>query len=137
MTKKNKKIIWTNGCFDILHRGHIELFKFAKSQGDYLIVGIDTDERVKTSKGDSRPINNLEDRVAMLEAISYINGVVSFGTDKELEQQILYSGAEAIVVGNDYKNKKVIGSEIVKKVIFFKKLNGYSTTKIIQHNSNR
>ena len=137
MIEKNKKIIWTNGCFDVLHRGHIELFKFAKSQGDYLIVGVDTDERVKTSKGDSRPINNLQDRVAMLEAISYINGVVSFGTDKELEQQILYSGAEAIVVGNDYKDKKVIGSEIVKKVIFFEKLDGYSTTKIIQHNSDR
>ena len=67
------KIIWTNGCFDIMHPGHIELFKAAKALGDRLIVGIDTDEKVATDKGKDRPINNLFYRVAMLEAIKYID----------------------------------------------------------------
>ena len=80
-TKTTTKIIWTNGCFDVLHRGHIELFKYAKSLGDYLVVGIDDDERVRASKGPLRPINNLEDRVEMLESIKYIDEVVPFSTD--------------------------------------------------------
>ena len=63
--RKDKKVVWVNGCFDVLHRGHIELFKYAKSQGDYLVVGIDTDDRIKRCKGDNRPFNKLEDRVIM------------------------------------------------------------------------
>jgi D-beta-D-heptose 7-phosphate kinase/D-beta-D-heptose 1-phosphate adenosyltransferase len=82
------KIIWTNGCFDVLHRGHIELLKYAKSLGDWLVVGIDTDERVKNSKGESRPFNNIEDRVAMLESIKYVDEVVVFDTDCELEDKV-------------------------------------------------
>ena len=78
------KVIWTNGCFDIIHRGHIELFKYARSIGDILIVGIDEDNRVKQSKGAHRPINCLEDRKFVLQSIEYIDKVVSFGTDKEL-----------------------------------------------------
>ena len=66
------KVIWTNGCFDILHRGHIELFKFCKSQGDYLVVGIDTDKRVKQNKGPDRPFNKEEDRSFFLESIKYM-----------------------------------------------------------------
>ena len=131
------KIIWTNGCFDILHRGHIELFKFCKTLGDKLIVGLDHDDRVKKSKGSSRPINNLEDRLAMLDAICYIDSVVSFNSDEELKQQIKLSNADLIVVGNDYENKTVIGSDIVNEVVFFEKLDGFSTTKIIQRSSNR
>ena len=131
------KIIWTNGCFDILHCGHIELFKFCKSLGTRLIVGLDCDERVKQSKGELRPINNLQDRIAMLNAICYIDGVVWFDSDEELENQIRFCGAEVIVVGDDYKNKNVIGSHLVDEVRFFKKLDGYSTTKIIQRSSDR
>ena len=83
------KVIWTNGCFDVLHRGHIELFKYAKSLGDRLVVGIDTDERVKASKGETRPFNNIQDRVEMLQAIKYIDEVRVFDTDVELETQPL------------------------------------------------
>lgn len=125
------KVIWTNGCFDILHRGHIELFKYAKSLGDYLVVGVDTDERVKASKGSSRPFNVIEDRVAMLESIRYIDEIYVFDTTSELDNQVLLSGAEIIVVGSDYKNKKVIGSRHTQKVIFFDRIRGYSTTKIL------
>jgi D-beta-D-heptose 7-phosphate kinase/D-beta-D-heptose 1-phosphate adenosyltransferase len=122
------KIIWTNGCFDVLHRGHIELLKYAKSLGDWLVVGIDTDERVKNSKGESRPFNNIEDRVAMLESIKYVDEVVVFDTDCELEDKVL---ADVMVVGSDYKDKEVIGSRHVQQVKFFDRIDGYSTTKIL------
>ena len=74
------RIIWTNGCFDIMHPGHMELFKAAKSLGDRLIVGVDTDEKVALDKGPDRPINNLAYRVAMLEAVKYIDEVHVFGS---------------------------------------------------------
>lgn len=125
------RVVWTNGCFDILHRGHIELFKYARSLGDRLVVGIDTDERVKASKGESRPFNNVEDRVAMLQAIKHIDEVVVFGSDNELDTKVLLSNAEIMVVGSDYRNKNVIGSRHVKDVLFFDKVGGHSTTKIL------
>jgi rfaE bifunctional protein nucleotidyltransferase chain/domain len=126
------RIVWTNGCFDILHRGHIELFRHAKSLGDYLIVGIDSDQRVKSSKGFNRPFNNLEDRIAMLESIRFIDEVVFFETDFELDALILSSGAETMVIGSDYKNKKVIGSRHVQTVKFFDRIGKHSTTRIIE-----
>ena len=125
------KIIWTNGCFDVLHRGHIELFKYAKSLGDWLVVGIDTDKRVRAAKGESRPFNTIEDRVAMLESIKYIDEIRTFDADDELDTQVLLSGAEIIVVGSDYKNKKVIGSRHAQEIKFFDRIEGYSTTKIL------
>jgi D-beta-D-heptose 7-phosphate kinase/D-beta-D-heptose 1-phosphate adenosyltransferase len=130
-------VVWTNGCFDVLHRGHIELFKYAKSLGDYLVVGVDDDERVRASKGDDRPINTLEDRIELLESIKYIDEVRWFDYDSELDTQILLSGAEIIVVGSDYENKKVIGSRHVKEVKFYEKIDGYSTTKILECSSGR
>ena len=124
--------VWTNGCFDILHRGHIELFKYAKSLGNYLVVGVDTDERVRMSKGSSRPINKLEDRVAMLRSIKYIDEVVTFSNDEELVTQLFLSQSKIIVVGSDYKNKKVIGSDFVKRTEFFDRIPDYSTTSILE-----
>lgn len=125
------KVVWTNGCFDVLHRGHIELFKYAKSLGDWLVVGIDTDERVKTFKGNSRPFNTIEDRVAMLESIKYIDEIMVFDTDDELDTQVLLSHAEIMVVGSDYRAKEVVGSRHVQEVKFFDRISGYSTTKIL------
>ena len=135
--RKDKKVVWVNGCFDVLHRGHIELFKYAKSQGDYLVVGIDTDDRIKRCKGDNRPFNKLEDRVIMLESIKYINEVVFFDSKLDLENKILLSGADVIVVGKEYEKKVVIGSELVDEVKFFERIDDYSTTKILEHSSNR
>lgn len=128
MTQKH---IWVNGCFDVLHRGHIELFKYAKSLGDYLVVGIDKDERIKNHKGDNRPINCLEDRIEMLRSIKYIDDVVCFGSDEELDSKVLLSGAVIMVVGSEYENKNVIGSSHVEEVKFFNRMGGYSSTKII------
>ncbi len=126
------KLIWVNGCFDILHRGHIELFKYAHSLGDYLIVGIDSDERVKTSKGDDRPFNRQEDRKFMLESIKYIDKVVVFQTSSELRGMINYFKPDIMVIGSDYKGKDVIGSEYSKEVRFFDRIQGYSTTRILE-----
>jgi len=130
-------IVWTNGCFDILHRGHIELFKYAKSLGDHLIVGVDSDKRVKDSKGANRPINSLKDRIEILKSIKYIDEVVSFSSDKELDTEILLSKAEIMVVGSDYENKKVIGSRHAKELKFYRKIDGYSTTEILENSTGR
>jgi len=125
------KVVWTNGCFDILHRGHIELFKYAKSLGDHLVVGTDDDARVRISKGHQRPINTLEDRMEMLRSIRYVDDVVEFGSDEELDTEVLLSGAEIMVVGSDYRDKKVIGSRHAREVKFFDRIDDHSTTKII------
>ena len=125
------KIIWTNGCFDIMHPGHIELFKAAKALGDRLIVGIDTDEKVATDKGKDRPINNLFYRVAMLEAIKYIDEVHVFGSRKELEQLIEFYNPDVLIVGGDWRYGDVVGREHAKEVRFFNRVGEYSTTKLI------
>lgn len=123
--------VWVNGTFDVLHIGHIKLLEFANKFGE-VRVGIDTDERVKQFKGDLRPINNINDRIDFMNSIKYVNSSVSFSTDEELCNRIKEWNADIIVVGSDYKYKKVIGSNLVKKVIFFDKLDGYSSTKIIE-----
>jgi len=127
-----KKIIWTNGCFDILHRGHIELFRYAKSLGDKLIVGIDSDERVKLDKGKGRPINNLSDRMYVLSALECIDMVLPFNSTEELEIKIKYFSPAVMVIGSDWKNKEVVGQEYTGKVDFFDRIECYSTTKLLK-----
>ena len=125
--------IWVNGCFDVIHRGHVELFKFAKSKGDFLVVGIDSDRRVKKSKGDSRPFNSEGDRKFLLESIKYIDKVVIFDDDRELETLVSVCNIDYLVVGSDWRGKRVIGSEYAKNVLFFNRIGGYSTTKILEN----
>ena len=124
--------IWTNGCFDVLHRGHIELFKYAKSLGKKLIVGVDTDKKVKIDKGKNRPFNNLEDRMIMLESIKYIDKVYSFDNCHQLETLLSVIEPDVMVIGSDWKNKVIIGQEHAKKLKFFDRIGDYSTTKILE-----
>ena len=126
------KIVWVNGCFDVLHRGHVELFKFAKSHGDFLVIGIDSDKRVKNLKGPARPINNEVDRKFFLESIKFVDKVVIFGSEDELRSAISVHNPDTMIVGSDYKNKKVIGSEFSKELIFFDRIGNYSTTNILE-----
>jgi len=126
------KKVWVNGTFDILHIGHIKLLEYASSFGD-VRVGIDKDIRVKELKGESRPINDWFDRVEMMRSIKYVDSVVGFSTDEELKDEIRKWSPDVLIVGSDYMDKKVIGSELSKEVLFFNKLDGYSTTNIINH----
>jgi len=124
--------IWINGCFDVLHRGHIELFKFAKSQGDYLLVAIDSDDRVKASKGPERPINNQIDRKFFLESIRYIDEVVVFDSEKDLINKVKNYQPDHMIIGSDWQGKRVIGAEHAKNLVFFDRIGDYSTTKILE-----
>tara|TARA_B100001063_G_C16597726_1_gene469018 strand:+ start:52 stop:447 length:396 start_codon:yes stop_codon:yes gene_type:complete len=128
-----EKIIWTNGCFDVLHRGHIELFKYAKSLGGKLYVGIDSDKKVKLDKGDSRPINNAKDRKFTLESIKYIEEVIIFNTTEDLEEVISLIQPDIMVIGSDWKGKTVVGEQHAKKLIFFDRIGDYSTTNILKN----
>jgi D-beta-D-heptose 7-phosphate kinase/D-beta-D-heptose 1-phosphate adenosyltransferase len=127
---KPQTTVWVNGCFDVVHAGHIELLKYARSVGDRLVVGLDTDERVQSSKGPTRPINSLLHRKAVMEAIRYVDEVVEFGSDEALQNAIQWSKATFIVVGKEYEGR-VIGSEFVKEVKYFDRLYDLSTTNIV------
>jgi len=124
--------VWVNGCFDILHPGHIELFKVAKSLGDRLIVGVDSDEKVKKDKGSERPINNLLFRKSMLESVRYIDLVLPFGSKEDLENLIELYSPDILLVGGDWRNGEVVGKQFAKSVRFFNRIGNYSTTDIIK-----
>ena len=126
--------VWVNGCFDILHVGHIALLKHAKNlhgRDNTLIVGVDTDARVKASKGESRPINTVEDRVIMLGQLKMVDKIVVFGSDTELISELIDNQVDVIVVGEEYRGR-VVGSEHVGLVEYFKRIGDYSTTNIIE-----
>jgi D-beta-D-heptose 7-phosphate kinase/D-beta-D-heptose 1-phosphate adenosyltransferase len=125
------KTVWTNGCFDILHPGHMELFKIAKSLGDRLIVGIDDDKKVRMDKGSDRPINPLSFRKAMLEANKHIDIVIPFDSRQDLEQLIELYSPDILLVGGDWRDGDVVGREYAKEVRFLNRVGGYSSTEII------
>jgi rfaE bifunctional protein nucleotidyltransferase chain/domain len=133
MTKK----VFVNGTFDLLHKGHLELLNYAKSMGDILYVAIDTDQRVKEKKGESRPINSQNDRAEFLTNLKSVDYVVLFGTDDELEYLVKSIEPDIMVVGSDWIGKTVIGSEHAKELKFFNRLDGYSTTNTIERIINR
>jgi D-beta-D-heptose 7-phosphate kinase/D-beta-D-heptose 1-phosphate adenosyltransferase len=129
-----KKII-VNGTFDIIHRGHLELLNYAKSLGSSLTVAIDSDERVTALKGSSRPIHNQNDRKFMLENIKCVDQVVIFNNDQELIDTV--KNHDIMVKGSDYRGRSIIGKTYCKQVIYFERLENYSTTNTIEHIINR
>jgi len=126
------KISFVNGCFDVLHPGHIELLKYARSLGDYLIVAIDSDRKVAEMKGPERPIFSQHDRSTMLAAIRYVDVVHVFDTKGELEDLLESISPDIMIVGSDWKGKEVVGSQYAKSVRFFDRLGNYSTTQTIE-----
>lgn len=128
---KDKKIVFTNGCFDLLHRGHVKYLEVAKSFGDILIVGLNSDESVKRLKGKTRPINTLSDRAYVLGGLESVNFVVEFEEDTPYEL-IKAIKPDILVKGGDYKGKEVIGSDLVKEVRLVDFVDGKSTTSIIE-----
>jgi len=127
--------IFVNGTFDILHVGHLQMLAYAKSLGTSLVVGIDSDDRVKRLKGPSRPINTQYERYMMLAHNKSVDEVVVFDTDAELED--LVRDCDIMVKGSDYKGKPIIGDTFCKRIVFFDILDEYSTTKKIQYISSR
>ena len=129
--------IFVNGTFDILHPGHIQLLQYARSLGVSLFVAIDTDNRVQHLKGKDRPFFNQVDRKFMLESLSCVNKVVVFDTDEQLEHIISTYEPDIMVKGSDYINKPIVGEEHCGRIEFFERINEYSSTKAIQHLTNR
>jgi D-beta-D-heptose 7-phosphate kinase/D-beta-D-heptose 1-phosphate adenosyltransferase len=136
--------IWVGGCFDILHTGHIDLLWYAKlynTKGlmygnaiktNILYVGLDSDERVKMLKGDKRPINAVHDRVKMLVNLKMVDAVVVFHDDDELKYFINVFKIDYMIIGNQYKNKIIVGAECAKKGVIYYPTDDRSTTNIIE-----
>jgi D-glycero-beta-D-manno-heptose 1-phosphate adenylyltransferase len=129
-----KSLVFTNGCFDILHRGHVTYLTFARNQGDALLVGLNTDASVKTNKGDLRPINPEEDRVFVMAALEAVDAVVLFD-DKEPKDLIAKIIPQVLVKGKDWAHY-VSGREVVEanggKVVLADLVEGRSTTGTIE-----
>jgi len=125
------KTIFVNGTFDILHPGHVQLLNYARSLGDSLLVAIDGDQRVRALKGSGRPINSEDDRKLMLESLRSVDTVWIFNSDQELEDICrLYN--PVMVKGSDYKGRHIIGHQYCKEIVFYDRIEPYSTTRAIQ-----
>ncbi|RUT50527.1 D-glycero-beta-D-manno-heptose-7-phosphate kinase [Campylobacter fetus] len=128
--RSGKTMVFTNGCFDILHFGHISYLQSAKKLGDMLVVGLNSDRSVKELKGDNRPVNAQSDRSSMLAALEFVDFVVIFDEDTPLNL-IKTLKPDILVKGADYTGKKVVGSEFVREVKLIDFIDGKSTTNII------
>ena len=131
------KKVFVNGTFDLLHRGHIELLNYARTQGGHVCVGIDTDDRVREKKGPTRPIFDQEERKYFLENLKAVDEVRFFSNDAELEGFVKTYQPDIMIVGSDWKDKSVIGSYWAAKLIFFDRVGEYATTKTIEDITNR
>ena len=127
----HKDNIWINGCFDVLHMGHIKLFRRARQMGMKVIIGVDTDERIRQAKGEGRPVNDLHNRIDFLRSIKYVDMIHSFGTDEELSKLIEDYLPRYMLIGDDYKDKEIIGSKWVKEIIYVPRYQGLSSSNII------
>lgn len=133
--KDKKKLVFTNGCFDIIHKGHVEYLSEAKSLGDYLIVGLNSDSSVKKLKGNNRPVNKQDDRAVVLDNLKSVDYVIIFYEDTpfELIKKIV---PDVLVKGGDWKENEIVGSDIVKNnggsVKSLKYVPNYSTTEILK-----
>ncbi|WP_258108168.1 D-glycero-beta-D-manno-heptose-7-phosphate kinase [Campylobacter lari] len=132
---QGQKVVFTNGCFDIMHYGHIKYLEKAKKLGDILVVGLNSDESVKRLKGNSRPINLEFQRACMLASMYFVDYVVIFDEDTPYEL-IEFLKPDVLVKGSDYKGKEVVGSNLVKKVELIDFEDGFSTTNIINRIAN-
>lgn len=128
--------VFVNGTFDLLHRGHLEMLKYASSLGNELMVCIDSDSRVKELKGNDRPVNNQEDRKFMIDSLKYVTRCWIFSDEEELEKIIELYSPDIMVKGSDYKDKHIVGAQYCKEIKFYEHT-GHSTTRLIQRITNR
>jgi len=125
------KKVWINGCFDVLHYGHFKLIDYAKSFGD-LMIGIDSDVRIRKMKGDGRPFHTEGQRVFNLLQIEGVDKIVVFDSDDSLRKHLQEYEPDIFVIGDEYMYKPIIGGEHAKEIKFFGKLDGFSTTKLLE-----
>lgn len=125
------KRILVNGTFDIVHPGHLALLNYARSLGDFLVVAIDSDRRVRELKGPSRPLNNEQERRLLLENLRAVDEVRVFDSDQELVD--IVASCAIMVKGSDYRGQPIVGQEVCQELIFFERIDGYSSTAKIQH----
>ena len=134
LKEQRKKVVFTNGCFDLIHAGHVHLFKKAKSQGDILIVAVNDDRSIKAIKGASRPVFPLEERLEILEAIEHIDYLIPF-TEKTPQKVISILLPDILVKGEDWKKNEVVGRREVEKaggqVVLVPLREGLSTTSLL------
>ena len=134
MKEIGQKLVFTNGCFDLLHPGHIEYLIAARALGHKLVVGVNDDASVRRLKGNTRPLNPLQDRMSMLAALQSVDYVIPFSEDKPLEL-ITMIQPHIIVKGGDYKPEQMIGRELVEsyggEVVILQFQEGYSSTRLI------
>jgi D-beta-D-heptose 7-phosphate kinase/D-beta-D-heptose 1-phosphate adenosyltransferase len=129
------KQIIVNGTFDIVHSGHLALLNYARSLGDYLIVAIDSDRRVKELKGADRPVNTQAERQELLSNLRAVDEVRVFDSDQELVDII--AECAIMVKGSDYRGRPIVGEHVIPEIIFFERINGFSTTEKLQYIVNR
>lgn len=135
LRSKGERIVFTNGCFDIIHRGHIKYLSKAKKMGDALVVGLNSDLSVRLIKGRGRPINNEDDRAAVLASLYFVDYVTLF-SEPTPENLIRRIRPDILVKGGDWKGKGIVGSAFVKsyggRVATIPFVKGYSTTSVIK-----
>ena len=125
--------IFVNGTFDVLHPGHLDLLNYAKSLGDFLLVAIDSDHRVASKKGLDRPFNPEYNRIKLLENLRAVDAVTLFNSDQELTQIVKEFRPDIMIVGSDYIDKTVIGSEYAQQLRFYTRLTPYSSSQILDN----
>jgi D-beta-D-heptose 7-phosphate kinase/D-beta-D-heptose 1-phosphate adenosyltransferase len=123
--------VFVNGTFDIIHSGHLYLLSYAKSLGDHLLVALDSDSRIRSKKGNSRPVNNTNTRIHIMSSFKFVDDVNIFNSDDELVRIIRDYSPDIMVVGSDWRDKPVIGSEYAKQLIFFDRIEELSTTNTL------
>jgi D-beta-D-heptose 7-phosphate kinase/D-beta-D-heptose 1-phosphate adenosyltransferase len=129
---EGRKVVFTNGVYDILHAGHLQLLERARSLGDVLIVGINSDASARRlGKGAGRPINRLRDRLALVAALGCVDAVVPFGEDTP-ERLLSRLRPDVLVKGADYRKKDIVGARHCGRVVRVRLKSGYSTTRLIR-----
>ncbi len=132
--REGKQVVFTNGCFDVIHRGHVELLKEASRLGDFLLVGLNSDDSVRRLKGKGRPLVTQGDRAIVLASIRWVSGVVIF--EEDTPRQLLEKlRPDVLVKGGDYETDEIVGRDIVEgdggRVVIFPYIKGYSTTEFL------
>lgn len=135
LREKGRRIVFTNGCFDILHVGHVRYLRSARALGDALVVGLNSDASVRRLKGAGRPVNSLEDRAEILAAFPFVTYVVAFDTDS-VEPLIREVRPDVLVKGGDYRVSQVVGQKFVRRcggqVVVLDHVPGRSTTDTLE-----